>query len=151
MTTMYAIPRPGLQEFLAEMGQMYNLCIYTSGDKEVNFPFELIWHIIVNQYAGKVLKSLGIVNLFCAIYSRKYTCEITEDLHIKKLSMLGYPLETTIFIDVRITLSPEELKLIIFFARIARYKWNISQIMELLSKNSMETYQIKSYLTWYLF
>lgn len=39
---MYAIPRPGLQEFLAEMGQMYNLCIYTSGDKEVNFPFELI-------------------------------------------------------------------------------------------------------------
>ena len=49
--------------------------------------------------------------MFCEIYSRKLTYAVSDEIHIKKLSLLGYPAQKMIFIDV--ILSPESHVLII--------------------------------------
>ena len=42
----YVIKRPGVNDFLEEVMEYYNICIYTSSEEEVNPMFDDYSHII---------------------------------------------------------------------------------------------------------
>ncbi|OQS54628.1 PSR2 [Ecytonucleospora hepatopenaei] len=86
---MYFIKRPGLEEFLKNLSEHYELVLYTAG---------------IMQYALKVLKYIDperrilycLDRSYCSILSKN---GISKDFYVKNLNILGRDLSKTIIVD----------------------------------------------------
>lgn len=79
----YVLKRPGVEEFLRRMGEIYEVIIYTAS---------------VSKYADPVLDK---VDVHKAVTHRLFreSCYNHRGNYVKDLSMLGRPLETCIILD----------------------------------------------------
>lgn len=80
---VYVIKRPGVDEFLREMGQLYEVVIFTAS---------------LNKYADPVI---DILDIHHAVHHRLFreSCYNHYGNYVKDLSQLGRPLHDTIILD----------------------------------------------------
>lgn len=86
---MYFVKRPGLEEFLSELNEHYELVLYTAG---------------IMQYALKALKNIDPDTRIKYCLSRSYCTILTKngiskDVYVKNLDILGRDLTKTIVVD----------------------------------------------------
>lgn len=84
---IYAIQRPGLQEFLERAKKNYDILIYTASLKE---------------YANSLLDLLDYKQLIDGRYFRE-DCLVVDGVYIKDLDRLGRELSTMVIVDVSAT------------------------------------------------
>lgn len=51
----------------------------------------------------EILKAIGILDYFFEIYDTDYCKKVSNDVYMKSLVGLGFPLQNTVYVDVRET------------------------------------------------
>jgi len=80
---VYVAKRPGVDEFMRKMGEVYEVVIYTAS---------------LSKYADPLLDLLDIHNVISHRLFREH-CVNHEGGYVKDLSLLGRPIQTTIIVD----------------------------------------------------
>lgn len=98
---VYVLKRPGVDEFMKRMGEIYEIVIFTASLSKVQFffseYFRLCWLIRV-QYADPVLDLLDIHKVInCRLF--RESCSTYRGNYVKDLSRLGRNLDDVLIID----------------------------------------------------
>ncbi|KAF7980767.1 hypothetical protein HWV62_36815 [Athelia sp. TMB] len=97
---VYVIKRPGVDNFLKKMGEIYEVVVFTASLSKVGLYLKTIiqYSDCFRQYADPVLDKLDIHNVVSHRLFRE-SCYNHKGNYVKDLSQLGRPIEDTIILD----------------------------------------------------
>jgi TFIIF-interacting CTD phosphatase-like protein len=84
-TRVYSVKRFGLDSFLFEMSQLYELIVFTASQK---------------QYADKVIQEIDAKKRISHVLNRDHCIVINKIYYLKNLKILGRDLKQVILVDV---------------------------------------------------
>ena len=84
-TRVYSVKRFGLDSFLFEMSQLYELIVFTASQK---------------QYADKVVQEIDPKKRISHVLNRDHCIVINKIYYLKNLKILGRDLKQVILVDV---------------------------------------------------
>lgn len=85
-TTVYSVKRFGLDAFLFEMSQLYEIVVFTASQK---------------QYADKVVEQIDPKGRISHVLNRDHCIVINKLYYLKNLKILGRDMKQVILVDVR--------------------------------------------------
>lgn len=86
-TKVYTVKRFGLDAFLFEMSQLFEIIVFTASQK---------------QYADKVVAQIDPKKRISHVLNREHCIIINKAYYLKNLKVLGRDLKQMILVDVRI-------------------------------------------------
>ncbi len=94
-TKVYSVKRFGLDAFLFEMSQLYEIIVFTASQK---------------QYADKVVAQIDPKHRISYVLNRDHCIIINKLYYLKNLKILGRDIKQTILIDVNILFNFRTIK-----------------------------------------
>ena len=91
--------RPGTEEFLVRMGELYEVVVFTASLAEVIFLKEIQAKTLF-QYAEPLVKELDPTGVITALLYRQH-CTPFNGVYVKNLSLIGRDMKDIILVDVR--------------------------------------------------
>ena len=92
--------RPGLDDFLSELSQHYNICIYTSAEREVKFRITKIYSQS-KKFVESVCEALGIMQYIWSLHTRECFIANNSEKVLKDVRKIGLVPSRTVLVDVR--------------------------------------------------
>lgn len=98
---MYVIKRPGVDQFMKRVGELYEVVVFTASVSKVRYIYyyyRLIFSNLVKQYGDPLLDQLDIHKV---VHHRLFreSCYNHQGNYVKDLSQVGRDLKDTIIID----------------------------------------------------